>query len=45
MLQSFAFGLQVLDPRGRCDRKGLLVAAVVLLVLQIGLGLAFWLLA
>lgn len=31
------------DPRGRCDRKGLLVIALVLLVLQALAGLLYWL--
>lgn len=32
-----------LDPRGRCDRQGLLLIAIVLLVLQLVLGGALWL--
>lgn len=32
-----------LDPRGRCDRQGLLFIAIVLLVLQLVLGGGFWL--
>lgn len=32
-----------LDPRGRCDRKGLLLIAVVLLGLQLLVGGALWL--
>lgn len=34
--------LQVFDPRGRCNRKGLLLAAAILLALQIAAGLALW---
>ena len=32
-----------LDPRGRCDRKGLLLIAIVLLIAQLVLGAALWL--
>ena len=32
--------VELIDPRGRCDRKGLLVLAVLLLVLQAALALA-----
>jgi uncharacterized membrane protein YhaH (DUF805 family) len=34
--------LQVLDPRGRCSRKGLLLAAGVLLTAQAAVALALW---
>ena len=34
--------LQALDPRGRCNRKGLLLAAAILLALQVAVGLALW---
>jgi uncharacterized membrane protein YhaH (DUF805 family) len=34
--------LQVLDPRGRCSRKGLLLAAGILLTLQAAVALALW---
>ncbi len=37
------FALHLLDPRGRCDRRGLLAAALVLLVLQVAVALALWL--
>jgi uncharacterized membrane protein YhaH (DUF805 family) len=32
----------VLDPRGRCNRKGLLLAAAILLALQAAVALALW---
>jgi len=35
--------LLVLDPRGRCNRKGLLVAALALLAIQIAAALVLWL--
>ena len=34
--------LQVFDPRGRCNRKGLLLAAAILLALQVVIALALW---
>ena len=34
--------LQAFDPRGRCNRKGLLLAAAILLTLQVAVGLALW---
>jgi uncharacterized membrane protein YhaH (DUF805 family) len=34
--------LQVFDPRGRCNRKGLLVSAAILLALQVVIALALW---
>lgn len=34
--------VHLFDPRGRCNRKGLLVVAIVLLVLQVGLGAMFY---
>ena len=34
--------LYVLDPRGRCNRKGLLLAAAILLSLQVAIALALW---
>lgn len=35
--------LELFDPRGRCNRKGLLIIAVVLLALQAAAGAAMWL--
>ena len=32
----------MLDPRGRCNRKGLLIAAVVMLVVEAVAGLGLW---
>lgn len=37
------FALQLLDPRGRCDRKGFLTAAGALLALQATAVLGLWL--
>ena len=37
-----ATALQFLDPRGRCNRTGLLLAAVVLLALQVVIALGLW---
>jgi uncharacterized membrane protein YhaH (DUF805 family) len=37
-----ATALQFLDPRGRCNRKGLLLAAAILLAVQVALGLGLW---
>jgi uncharacterized membrane protein YhaH (DUF805 family) len=37
-----AFALQLFDPRGRCNRRGLLLAAVLLLALQLAAGVALW---
>ena len=34
--------LQFLDPRGRCNRTGLLLAAAVLLGAQVALGFGLW---
>ena len=34
--------LQAFDPRGRCNRKGLLLAAAILLALQAAVALALW---
>jgi len=34
--------LQVFDPRGRCNRKGLLLAAAILLALQVAMALVLW---
>ncbi|MDX2287875.1 MAG: DUF805 domain-containing protein [Hyphomicrobiaceae bacterium] len=30
------------DPRGRCNRKGLMVTALALLLVQVAVGLAMW---
>ena len=38
-----AFALALVDPRGRCDRKGLLALAVVMLVLQVAVEASLWL--
>lgn len=35
-------GCVLIDPRGRCNRKGLLIIASLMLVIQIGLASAFW---
>lgn len=35
-----AFALQLIDPRGRCNRRGLLLAAALLLGLQVSTGAA-----
>lgn len=37
------FVLQLIDPRGRCSRKGLLCAAAVLLALQVPVVVTLWL--
>jgi uncharacterized membrane protein YhaH (DUF805 family) len=37
-----ATALQFLDPRGRCNRTGLLLAAAVLLGAQVALGFGLW---
>jgi uncharacterized membrane protein YhaH (DUF805 family) len=34
--------LQVFDPRGRCNHRGLLLAAAILLSLQVAIALALW---
>jgi uncharacterized membrane protein YhaH (DUF805 family) len=34
--------LQFLDPRGRCNRTGLLLAAAILLAAQVAIALALW---
>ena len=34
--------LYVLDPRGRCNRKGLLLAAAILLALQVAAAFVLW---
>jgi uncharacterized membrane protein YhaH (DUF805 family) len=39
---SATFMLQLVDPRGRCDRKGFLLAAATLLVLQAAVAAAMW---
>ena len=36
------FAIRTLDPRGRCNRKGLLLAAANLLALQVIVGLSLW---
>jgi uncharacterized membrane protein YhaH (DUF805 family) len=36
------FVLHVLDPRGRCNRKGLLLAAAILLAMQAVFAFALW---
>jgi uncharacterized membrane protein YhaH (DUF805 family) len=37
-----AFALQLFDPRGRCNRKGLLIVAGLLLGVELIAGLALW---
>lgn len=37
-----AFIFELFDPRGRCNRKGLLMVACVLLATQVLMGLALW---
>ncbi len=34
--------VSMLDPRGRCNRKGLLIAAIVMLSIDIAAGLGLW---
>lgn len=36
------FLLALLDPRGRCNRKGLVLAALLMVAAEIVLGLAMW---
>ena len=35
--------LDILDPRGRCNRRGLLIAALVMMAVQAAAGLWLWL--
>jgi uncharacterized membrane protein YhaH (DUF805 family) len=42
-MSAIGLALHLFDPRGRCDRRGLLAAAVLLLVLQVAVALALWL--
>lgn len=34
--------LSLIDPRGRCNRKGLLIAAAIMLVVEIVVGVGLW---
>jgi uncharacterized membrane protein YhaH (DUF805 family) len=43
MAHATNFAVQLLDPRGRCDRKGFLIAATLLLSAQGLLALGLWL--
>jgi uncharacterized membrane protein YhaH (DUF805 family) len=43
MAHATNFAVQLLDPRGRCDRKGFLVAATLLLSAQGLVALGLWL--
>jgi uncharacterized membrane protein YhaH (DUF805 family) len=43
MAHATSFALQLADPRGRCDRKGFLIAATLLLSAQGLVALALWL--
>lgn len=42
MRQPLQLGLELLDPRGRCNRRGLAWLAVAMLILQLALGLVLW---
>src|SRR5262245_28689841 len=40
---SSGFLVNILDPRGRCNRRGLLIAALVMLAVEAGTGAWLWL--
>ena len=42
MAHAYAFALQLIDPRGRCNRRGLLVAASLLSALLAAVGWVVW---
>lgn len=42
MRQPLQLGLELLDPRGRCNRKGLLIVATAMLAVELCFAAAFW---